>query len=56
MNLRMRHFAILAAAAVTIAAMAFDKPIESLTAVYGIFTTVILADKANSMRTSVTES
>ena len=56
MNLRMRHLAIIMACAVTIAAMTFDKPLESLTAVYAIFTTVIIADKANSMRKSVNEN
>ena len=49
----MRHWSIIGAIAVTIAAMAFDRPLESLTAVYALFMAVIVGDKANSMRASV---
>ncbi len=46
----MRHWSIIGATAVTIAAMAFNQPLESLTAVYALFTLVIVGDKANSLR------
>ena len=46
----MRHWAIIGATAVTIAAMFTETPFESLTGVYAIFMAIIVGDKANSMR------
>lgn len=49
MTMNMRHWAIIGATAVTVAAMATETSLESLTGVYAIFMAVIIGDKANSM-------
>ena len=49
-TLKMRHFAILSIAAVSIAAMFNDITLTDLVPFYGIMSTIIVADKVNSMK------
>ena len=46
----MRHWAIIAGASVTIAAMFNDIPFEQLTAFYGFMAAIIVGDKIISIK------
>jgi len=48
--MKMRHWAIIGATAVTIAAMFTETTLIDLAGVYALFGTVITADKINSVR------
>jgi len=50
MTMNMRHWAIVAGASVTIAAMFNDIPFEQLVPFYGFMSAIIIGDKAISLK------